>query len=225
MLISATGTGKTYASAFAIRKLFSENILNGKKALFLSHREQINRQSLKSYKRIFGKKIPMELLSGNNNNIPQAKSASFLFSTMNMMAKDYIRKQFGPKDYSVIVLDECHRSGAESYQKIINYFKPELLLGMSASPERTDDFDVFKLFDHNIACEVRLQQALENDMLCPFHYFGITDLQIEGEDNDDLRRFRVLTSDKRVKYIIERAEYYGYSVDRVKGLVFCSRKE
>ena len=225
MLISATGTGKTYASAFAIRKLFSENILKGKKALFLSHREQINRQALKSYKRIFGKNIPMELLSGTNNDVTRARKASFLFSTMNMMAKENIREQFGPKDYSVIVLDECHRSGAESYQKIINYFRPELLLGMSASPERTDSFDVFQLFDHNIACEVRLQQALENEMLCPFHYFGITDLEIEGENNSDLKRFRHLTSDRRVKYIIERAEYYGFSGDRVKGLIFCSRKE
>ena len=225
MLISATGTGKTYASAFAIRKLFSENIVKGKKALFLSHREQINRQALKSYKRIFGKNIPMELLSGTNNDVAQAKKASFLFSTMNMMAKETIRKQFGKNDYSVIILDECHRSGAESYQKIISYFRPELLLGMSASPERTDGFDVFQLFDHNIACEVRLQQALENDMLCPFHYFGITDLEIEGEDISDLKRFRHLTSDKRVKYILERAEYYGFSGDRVKGLIFCSRKE
>ena len=225
MLISATGTGKTYASAFAIRRLFSENILKGKKALFLSHREQINRQALKSYKRIFGKNIPMELLSGTNNDISKARSASFLFSTMNMMAKEHIREQFGPQEYSVIVLDECHRSGAESYQKIIGYFHPELLLGMSASPERTDNFDVFQLFDHNIACEVRLQQALENEMLCPFHYYGITDLEIEGEDNSDLRRFRHLISDKRVKYILERAEYYGFSGDRVKGLVFCSRKD
>ena len=225
LLISATGTGKTYASAFAIRKLFSENILHGKKALFLSHREQINRQALGSYKRIFGKNIPMELLSGTHNDIKKARSASFLFSTMNMMAKENVREQFAPQEFSVIVLDECHRSGAESYQKIIKYFRPELLLGMSASPERTDSFDVFQLFDHNIACEVRLQQALENEMLCPFHYFGITDLEIEGEDNDDLRRFRHLTSDRRVKYILERAEYYGFSGQRVKGLIFCSRKE
>ena len=225
LLISATGTGKTYASAFAIRKLFSENILQGKKALFLSHREQINRQALGSYKRIFGKNIPMELLSGTHNDIKKARSASFLFSTMNMMAKENVREQFAPQEFAVIVLDECHRSGAESYQKIIKYFRPELLLGMSASPERTDSFDVFQLFDHNIACEVRLQQALENEMLCPFHYFGITDLEIEGEDNDDLRRFRHLTSDRRVKYILERAEYYGFSGQRVKGLIFCSRKE
>ena len=224
LLISATGTGKTYASAFALRKLFTNRVFSKKKALFLSHREQINKQALKSYKRIFGNNVPMVLLSGNQNNIKKAKSGKFLFSTMNMMAKIDIMKQFKPDEYSVIVLDECHRSGAASYQRIINYFKPKLLLGMSASPERTDDFDVFSLFDHNIACEIRLQQALENDMLCPFHYFGITDLQIEGE-SDDLNRFRQLTADKRVEYIIRQAEYYGYSGNRVKGLIFCSTKK
>ncbi|MEE1301922.1 MAG: DEAD/DEAH box helicase family protein, partial [Bacteroidales bacterium] len=224
MLISATGTGKTFASAFAVRKLFSDNILKNKKALFLSHREQINKQALKSYKRIFGQHIPMELLSGNQNDVTKAKSSSFLFSTMNMMAKDEIRKQFSPTEYSIIILDECHRSGADSYQKIIEYFEPEFLLGMSASPERTDSFDVFSLFDHNIACEIRLQQALENDLLCPFHYFGITDLEIDGE-LDELTKFNVLTSDQRVKHIIERAEYYGFSGERVKGLVFCSNKK
>lgn len=107
LLISATGTGKTYASAFAIRKLFSENIVQGKKALFLSHREQINRQALGSYKRIFGKNIPMELLSGTHNDVNKARSASFLFSTMNMMAKESVREQFTPQEFSIIVLDEC----------------------------------------------------------------------------------------------------------------------
>ena len=224
LLISATGTGKTYASAFALRKLFTDKLFPNKKALFLSHREQINKQALKSYKRIFGKNVPMELLSGNQNDIEKAKSGEFLFSTMNMMAREDIMEQFKPDEYSVIVLDECHRSGAASYQRIINYFKPELLLGKSASPERTDNFDVFSLFDHNIACEIRLQQALENDMLCPFHYFGITDLEIEG-DSDDLNKFRQLTADKRVEYIIRQAEYYGYSGNRVKGLIFCSGKD
>ncbi len=224
LLISATGTGKTFASAFAIRKLFSEGVFKSSKALFLSHREQINKQALNSYKRIFGKNIPMELLSGSHNDIAKARSAQFLYSTMNMMAKEDVRQQFRPDEFSVIVLDECHRSGARSYQKIIEYFSPELLLGMSASPERTDDFDVFSLFDHNIACEIRLQQALENDMLCPFHYFGITDIEIDGE-SDDLLKFRQLTSDKRVEYILDKAEYFGYSGKRVKGLVFCSRKE
>lgn len=223
LLISATGTGKTYASAFALRKLFTDSAFSNKRALFLSHREQINKQALKSYRKIFGKNVSMDLLSGNQNNVEIAKRAKFLFSTMNMMAKPEIMEQFGPSDYSVIVLDECHRSGAASYQRIIDYFKPDLLLGMSASPERTDSFDVFSLFDHNIACEIRLQQALENDLLCPFHYFGITDLEIDG-NSDDVTRFRQLTADKRVEYIIQHAEYYGHSGERVKGLIFCSTK-
>ena len=108
LLISATGTGKTYASAFALRKLFTDKLFPNKKALFLSHREQINKQALKSYKRIFGKNVPMELLSGNQNDIEQAKSGEFLFSTMNMMAREDIMEQFKPDEYSVIVLDECH---------------------------------------------------------------------------------------------------------------------
>ncbi|MGM9747400.1 MAG: DUF3427 domain-containing protein [Candidatus Cryptobacteroides sp.] len=224
LLISATGTGKTFASAFALRKLFADSSLSKKKALFLSHREQINKQALKSYKRVFGTGIPMTLLSGTYNDIQSAKDGTFLFSTMNMMAKPEVMEQFKPDEFSVIVLDECHRSGAASYQRIINYFKPELLLGMSASPERTDDFDVFSLFDHNIACEIRLQQALENELLCPFHYFGITDLEIDGEA-DELSLFRQLTADKRVDYIIKQAEYYGYSGNRVKGLIFCSTKK
>ncbi len=94
---------------------------------------------------------------------------------------------------------------------------------MSASPERTDDFDVYSLFDHNIACEIRLLQALENDILCPFHYYGITDLEVDGMETD-VRDFGFLTSDRRVEYIISKAEYFGYSGDRVRGLVFCSTK-
>ena len=131
--------------------------------------------------------------------------------------------------WDLVIIDEAHRTGANSYQKIMDYFKPKFWLGMTASPERTDDYDVFSAFDHNIALEIRLQQAMEEDLLCPFHYFGITDLEIDGEAIDEetgLRNFNRLVSDKRVDYIIEQMNFYGYSGDRVKGLVFCSsRKE
>ena len=217
ILISATGTGKTYASAFAIRELFKKNFFVNKRVLFLSHREQINKQALASYQRVFGEGVHMSLLSGHYNDVSAAKSASFLFSTMNMMSKTNVHSQFAPDHFSVIILDECHRSGAESYQRITDYLKPDFLLGMSASPERTDEFNTFEFFDYNIAYEIRLQQALENDLLCPFHYFGITD----GEINDS-SRFNQLTSDKRVAHIIEKAKYFGFSGDRVKGLIFCS---
>ena len=96
-----------------------------------------------------------------------------------MMAKTEVREKFQPDEFQIIIIDEAHRTGADSYQSIMRYFKPEFWLGMTASPERTDDFDVFEAFDHNIAYEIRLQQAMEENLLCPFHYFGITDLRID----------------------------------------------
>lgn len=117
--------------------------------------------------------------------------------------------------------------GAESYQKIMQYFKPKFWLGMTASPD-TNQYDIYSIFDHHIAYEIRLQQALEEDLLCPFHYFGITDLEINGEvfdDNAGVKNFSNLISDARVDYVIDKANYYGFSGDRVKGLIFCSRKD
>ena len=127
----------------------------------------------------------------------------------------------------MIMLDECHHAGAESYQKIMRYFKPKFWLGMTASPD-TNQYDIYSIFDHHIAYEIRLQQALEEDLLCPFHYFGITDLEINGEvfdDNAGVKNFSNLISDARVDYVIDKANYYGFSGDRVKGLIFCSRKD
>lgn len=149
--------------------------------------------------------------------------ADILFATMSMMAKQETLNRYKPGEFEWICIDEVHRAGSDSYQRIMSYFQPKFWLGMTASPERTDGFDIFNLFDHNIAYEIRLQQALKEDMLCPFHYFGITDIEINGEimnDKTGLRNFSYLISDKRVEYILQQANYYGYSGERVKGLVF-----
>lgn len=218
LLISATGTGKTYASAFALREE------NPAKALFLVHREQIAKQAIKSYKKVFGNTKRFGLLSGSSKDF----NVDYLFSTMQMMAKKEIREQFKKDEFQTIIIDEAHRTGAASYQNIMNYFEPQFWLGMTASPERTDDYDVYEAFDHNIAYEIRLQQALEENLLCPFHYFGITDLEIDGETVDEetgFRDFNRLTSDQRVSYVIEQINYYGHSGDSVRGLVFCSSKK
>ena len=109
----------------------------------------------------------------------------------------------------------------------MRYFKPKFWLGMTASPD-TNQYDIYSIFDHHIAYEIRLQQALEEDLLCPFHYFGITDLEIDGKVFDDsagVKNFSNLISDARVDYVIDKANYYGFSGDRVKGLIFCSRKD
>ena len=217
LLISATGTGKTYASAFALR----EN--KPRRALFLVHREQIAKQAIESYKKIFGETKTFGLLSGNSKGF----EADFLFSTMQMMSKEDIFKKFKEDEFDIIVIDEAHRIGASSYQKIIQYFKPKLLLGMTASPERTDGYDVYKEFNYNIACEIRLKQALEENFLCPFHYFGITDIEFNGktiDENTELSDFSKLTCDERVNYIIKQIEFYGHSGTTTNGLIFCSSK-
>ena len=115
---------------------------------------------------------------------------------------------------------------ADTYQKIMKHFTPKLWLGMTATPDKRDDNEegrnVYELFNYQIAYEIRLQQAMEENLLCPFHYFGITDLSIVGDEKESGRDFSMLTGDKRIKHIITQADYYGYSGDKVKGLIFAA---
>lgn len=214
LLISATGTGKTYAAAFAVREFAP------KRMLFIVHRETICKAAQKSFRRIFGKEKSTGLISGEHKDF----EADFIFATMSSMAQDHVRKKFTDDAFDFIVIDEAHRAGAKSYRAIMNHFKPKFWLGMTASPDRTDGFDIYKLFNHNIAGEIRLQQAMEEDLLCPFQYFGISDLEIDGTDaaEHSLRDFAKLTSTTRVKYVINNAQFYGYSGECVRGLIFCS---
>ena len=219
LLISATGTGKTYAAAFAMRDM------KPKRLLFLVHREQIAKQALGSFQRVFDdKSISYGIVSGTVKRF----DADYVFSTMQMMGRSDILKKYNPDDFDCIIIDEVHRAGAESYQRIIDYFKPKFLLGMTASPERTDGYDLYNLFHHNIVYEIRLEQALDEDLLCPFHYFGISDLWIDGKEiniEEDNISFSNLSEGERVDKIIEKIRYFGHSGRRVKGLVFCSNKK
>lgn len=214
LLISATGTGKTYLSAFEIREY------NPNRALFLVHREQIAKQALNSFKNVFGDTKSMGILSGNSKDITK----DFIFSTVQTLSKDDVLNSFPKDTFDYIVIDEVHKAGGKTYQKIVNYFTPKFLLGMTATPERSDDFDIFKMFNYNVAYEIRLKQALEEDLLCPFHYFGISDIEINGVLLDDQCDFRYLINEDRVNHIIDKINFYGYCGDRVKGLIFCSNK-
>lgn len=216
LLISATGTGKTFLSAFDVKQF------NPKRMLFIIHREQIAQAAKDSFKTIFGNKKTMGLYSGNKKEA----DCDFVFSTIQTLSKDTSLEQFTPDYFDYIIFDEVHHIGAETYQKVFNYFKPKFLLGMTATPERSDGYDIYKLFDYNIAYEIRLQHALENDMLCPFHYFGVSEIKDEnGKLLDDNSSFNLLVSDERIKHIIEKTKFYGHSGERVKGLIFCSRND
>jgi DNA or RNA helicases of superfamily II len=217
LLISATGTGKTYAAAFSMREI------NPNRVLFLVHREQIARQAKESFERVLGVDKSYGLISGSHKDF----DADYVFSTMQMMGKSEIHHKFTKDHFDIIIIDEVHRAGASSYQKIIDYFEPKFLMGMTASPERTDGYDIFSLFDNNLIYEIRLQQALEENLLCPFNYYGLTDLLVNDEVVDTTKNinFNHLIACDRVDHIIAKAEHYGHSGDRVKGLVFCSRKD
>lgn len=215
LLISATGTGKTYASAFAMREL------GFKRVLFLVHRGQLARQTKKSYEKVFAKSVSMGLVGAGYHEY----DADYVFATVQTLNRDEHLLQYDKDAFDCIVLDEAHHVTADKYQKIMKHFSPKLWLGMTATPDKRDDNvagrNVYELFNYQIAYEIRLQQAMEENLLCPFHYFGITDLSIVGDDKDN-RDFSMLTSDERVKHIIQQANYYGYSGEKVKGLIFCS---
>ena len=214
LLISATGTGKTYASAFAMREL------EYKRVLFLVHRGQLARQTKRSYEKVFGNSVSMGLVGAGHNEY----DANYIFATVQTLNRDDHLLKFDPEYFDAICLDEAHHVPAATYQKIMHHFTPKLWLGMTATPDKRDDNiegrNVYELFNYQIAYEIRLQQAMEENLLCPFHYFGITDLSIIDDDKN--RDFNVLTCDERVKHIVEQANYYGYSGDKVKGLIFCS---
>ncbi len=215
LLISATGTGKTYLSAFDVKAS------KAKRMLFVIHREQIAREALKSFQNIFGDLKTYSILSGANKNT----NADFVFATIQSLSKDETLYSISADLFDYIIIDEAHRAGAGSYKKILDYFKPKFLLGMTATPERSDGYNLYELFDYNIAYEIRLKKALESDLLCPFHYFGISDITIDGVDLDEYAAFNYLISKTRIDYIIDKIKFYGYSGDRVRGLIFCSRVE
>lgn len=214
LLISATGTGKTYLSAFDVQKV------KPRRMLFVVHRKSIALKAMETFQTIIKDKT-MGIFSGNVKELDK----DYLFSTVQTIHKKENRELFKQDEFDYIIIDEVHKAGAYTYQELVHYFHPQFLLGMSATPERNDQFDIYKMFHYNIAYEIRLQQAMEYDLLCPFHYYGITDLNIDGISIDDKSDFNLLINEKRIDYIIEKIEEYGYSGEKVHGLIFVSRKQ
>lgn len=215
LLISATGTGKTFLSAFDAQEFKPD------KLLFVVHRANIAEAALKTFEQVFGFKKEMGFYSGGRKE----QDKDFIFSTIQTISRTEHLELFSPDHFDYIIIDESHRASAESYQKIVKYFKPKFLLGMTATPERTDGLDIFSLYDHNIAYEIRLQKALEIDILSPFHYFGVTDLSVDGKLIQEKAEFNLLTSQERVDRIIENSIFYNCDDGNIRGLVFCSKVE
>ncbi|AUD65813.1 hypothetical protein BK011_08990 [Tenericutes bacterium MZ-XQ] len=213
LVIAATGTGKTFLAAFDALQI------NPLRVLFVVHREKILKEAIKAFKLIHPNK-KMGLLTGNTKDYEQ----DYIFATNTMMSKTEVLNNYNQKAFDYIIIDEAHRSAASTYQKIINHFKPKFLLGMTATPERTDALNIFKLYDHNIAVEIRLREALHHNLVVPFHYFGINDIVTDLSDvnlSDIDKLAEKLNIKARVDMIIENIEDHVVKGKKRKALGFC----
>ena len=213
LVISATGTGKTYLSAFDVKQY------NPDRMLFIVHREQILQNSLKDFQKVLGFEDDEGCIYKSGMDLSQKR---YIFATIQTISREDNLQSFAPSFFNYILIDEVHKAGADTYKKVMNYFQPDFYLGMTATPERTDGQNIYELFDYNIAYEIRLQEALDNDMLCPFIYYGVSDIKIDGQLIDEKASFSNLVSEQRVNHILEKVTYYGVSCETVKGLIFCS---
>lgn len=212
LIISATGTGKTILAALAVRQLAPA------RTLFVVHREQILKKAAEEFGRVL--QIGPENIGffvGQRREIER----EVVFATVQTLSRPENLADLSPYQFDMVIIDEVHRSGAETYQSILNHFRPAFTLGLTATPERTDGYNIFKLFDYNVAYEIRLEGALKNHMLVPFDYYGVADYESAKGSIGDKSKLSDLVSPERVEYIAQTLEKYSF-VQGTKGLVFCS---
>ncbi|MFI5685737.1 DUF3427 domain-containing protein [Streptomyces sp. NPDC051636] len=171
LLVAATGTGKTVMAALDYRNLRDQRGGELPRLLFVAHRKEILKQSLRTYREVLADGSFGELLF----NGQEPRDWEHVFASVQSLNLERL-EQLDPSHFDVIVIDEFHHATAATYRRVLEYFKPAELLGLTATPERMDGYCVQdEFFGGRIAAEMRLWEALENDLLCPFHYFGVPD--------------------------------------------------
>ena len=217
IIVSATGTGKTMLSALDVRAF------NPRRLLFVVHREQILDRTIEEYKQVLnGVDSDYGKLTGNHKQ----QDRRFVFATVQTLSQQSVLGEMAPEGFDYIIIDEAHRAAADTYQRVMNHFRPEFYLGMTATPERMDGFNVFELFDHNVPYEIRLNHALEAEMLCPFHYYGVSDVIFDdGTTTTDATQLGPLVSPGRVSHLLSAMGDYAQAGSAARGLIFCSRKD
>lgn len=216
LIIAATGSGKTYLSAFDVKNF------KAKKMLFLVHRENILISAKQSFENIIENRT-FGLFTGNKKE----KSKDYIFSTIQTMSLYF--EEFKKDEFDYIVVDEAHHATSPTYKKVIDYFQSKFLLGLTATSNRMDGNSIYEIFDENIACDIRLNDALEHDLIVPFHYFGISDIKSIDYQNADLTKIdllaKLLSVNKRVDYIINQMNFYSFDGVKRKAIGFCVSKE
>ena len=226
LVVAATGVGKTVISAFDYKKFRDEN--PRARLLFVAHREEILKKSRDTFRYICKDLNFGELLVGNN----KPDSIGNLFVSIQSLNSSKLLERTTPDFYDYIVIDEVHHGAAKSYQKLLEFYKPKVLLGLTATPERMDGADITKYFDKRMAYEMRLPEAIDNKLLCPFQYFGVSDFvdlsklkwTRGGYETSELENVFVLDAEiakRRAKEIIQNTIKYVDDMDDVKALGFC----
>lgn len=222
LVVAATGTGKTVVAASDYKQFAQSN--DRARLLFVAHREEILRQSLRTYREVL-----CDYNFGDewySDHTPQ--NYEYVFASKDTLNNRIDELQL-PKDYyDYIVIDEAHHFPATSYRKIIDHFTPKILLGLTATPERMDGKDITVDFDGTISAEIRLDDALNKGLLAPFHYYGITDSVDYSEVSWDKGHYvaselsRIYTyNDARTQVILNSLEKYINDIHNVRALCFC----
>lgn len=210
LIISATGSGKTYLAAFDARNF------GAKRLLYIVHRESILKDARESFIKVFGAERTYGFYTGNENSL----DADFIFATSNMLGRHL--DSFKKDEFDYIIYDEVHHVVAETGKKIFEYFEPEFILGLTATPERMDNQDIFNLFDQNVPFELRLRDAINNDLVVPFHYYGIRDQLVDYSSKDKMTIAKNIAEQNNIEFIKSQIEKYRKPGEKLKCIAFCT---
>ena len=228
LVVAATGTGKTVISAFDYRRFCKNHPGQRNRLLFVAHREEILKQSQDTFQGVLKDPNFGELFVGGF----KPANLDHLFISVQTLNSQALYDSLSADYYDYIVVDEFHHAAAPTYQKLLNHFRPKILLGLTATPERMDGKSILDYFGGRVAAEIRLPEAIDRKLLCPFQYFGVadtvdlTDLRWVrgGYDKSQLTNLYSLNrsiAERRADHIIRSLDKYVTDMDAVKGLGFC----
>ena len=228
LVVAATGTGKTVISALDYKRFRKQNPDKPCRLLFVAHREEILKQSMYTFRAVLKDANFGEMFVGSY----KPESIDNLFISIQTFNSQSFTEKTTPEFYDYIIVDEFHHAAAPTYQKLLSYYKPQILLGLTATPERMDGKSILPYFNNRIAAEIRLPEAIDRKLLCPFQYFGVTDnIDLDnlkwaagGYDKGELSRIYTLSgmmANRRADLVVSSLLKYVTDIDDVKGLGFC----
>lgn len=228
LVVAATGTGKTVISALDYKRFRKQNPDKPCRLLFVAHREEILKQSMYTFRAVLKDANFGEMFVGSY----KPESIDNLFISIQTFNSQSFTEKTTPEFYDYIIVDEFHHAAAPTYQKLLSYYNPQILLGLTATPERMDGKSILPYFNNRIAAEIRLPEAIDRKLLCPFQYFGVTDnIDLDnlkwaagGYDKGELSRIYTLSgmmANRRADLVVSSLLKYVTDIDVVKGLGFC----